>query len=267
MLTLIAKTKTPNFFIKAKLCNKEHCSCGAFGKTLTKTLNRGMDLPSDEAVPLPFEAASTACISGATKSGKTTWLFRLLKNKKVMFSEPVKKILYCYGIYQDTFDAMKRDIEGIEFLHGVPTQSEIEGFADGQHNLVILDDLSEQVVKDPNMERLFIQGAHHLNLSVFFVSHNCFRQGKCARTIALNTHYTVLFRNIRDGQQISLLGKQMYPGNNKALVEAYEDATSSKYGYLVIDSTANGEDVYRLRTKIFPAEDPWVYVPINYKSD
>ena len=59
----------------------------------------------------------------------------------------------------------------------------------------------------------------------------------------------------------------MFSDNNKALVEAYEDATSCKYGYLVIDSTANGDDAYRLRNNIFPGEDPLVYVPINYKMD
>ena len=217
----------------------------------------------NEVVPLPFEAASTACVSGSTKSGKTTWLFRLLRNKAVMFSEPVNKVLYCYGIYQDTFDNMKKEVQGIEFHEGVPSRTDVENFADGSHNMVILDDLSESVVKDPEMERLFVQGAHHRNLSVFFVSHNCFRQGKCARTIALNTHYTVLFRNIRDGQQISALGKQMFPGNGKALVEAYEDATSKKYGYLVIDCTANGDEAYRLRTDIFPGQDPVVYVPVK----
>ena len=96
-----------------------------------------------------------------------------------------------------------------------------------------MDDLSEGVVKDPDMEMLLVQGAHHSNLetrSVFFVSHNCFRQGKCARTIAFNTYYTILFRNIRAGQQISALGKQMFLGNSKAFVEAYEDATFRKYG-------------------------------------
>ena len=41
-------------------------------------------------------------------------------------------------------------------------------FSDGNHNLIVLDDLSEQVVKDPKMERLFVHGAHHLNLSVFY---------------------------------------------------------------------------------------------------
>ena len=43
-------------------------------------------------------------------------------------------------------------------------------FSDGNHTLIILDDLSEQVVKDPEMERLFVQGAHHLNLNVFILA-------------------------------------------------------------------------------------------------
>ena len=248
---------------KCEICDKSFSKPYNYKRHLKRFHENPKELMVKETVALPFEEGSTAIISGCTKSGKTTWLFRLLRNKEIMFSQPVQKTLYCYGIYQDTFDAMKKEISGIEFFEGVPNQLDIESFADGRHNLVILDDLSEKVVKEPDMERLFVQGAHHLNLSVFFVSHNCFRQGKCARTIALNTHYTVLFRNIRDGQQIACLGKQMFPGNNKALVEAYEDATSEKYGYLVIDSTANGENIYRLRTKIFPGEDPWVYVPIK----
>ena len=43
-----------------------------------------------------------------------------------MFSEPVNKILYCYSIYQDTFDSMKKEVEGIEFLEGIPSRAEIE---------------------------------------------------------------------------------------------------------------------------------------------
>ena len=34
-----------------------------------------------------------------------------------------------------------------------------------------------------------------------------FAQGKCERTIALNTHYIILFKIMRDRQQIVNLGK------------------------------------------------------------
>ena len=68
---------------------------------------------------------------------------------------------------------------------------------------------------------------------------------------------------MRDGQQIVSLGKQLYPGKGMVLIEAYKDATKQKYGYLIIDMTANGDDTYRMRSKIFPGEDPWVYIPQN----
>ena len=46
---------------------------------------------------------------------------------------------------------------------------------------------------------------------------------------------------IRDGQQISTLEKQIFPGNDKVLLEGYMDATC-KYGYLVIDSRLQVEN-------------------------
>ena len=48
-----------------------------------------------------------------------------------------------------------------------------------------------------------------------------------------------------------------------ALVEAYKDATKQQYRYLIIDLTTNGDNTYRMRSKIFPGEDPWVYIPLN----
>ena len=36
-------------------------------------------------------------------------------------------------------------------------------------------------------------------------------------------------------RKLSNLGKQLYPGNSKIFMEAYEDATSHIHGYLVID--------------------------------
>ena len=153
-----------------------------YKKTLYKPYNLKCHVKaahgSKDTVALPFEEASTVCLKGATKSGKSTWLHRLLKNKDVMFSVMVKKkSLFCYIIYQPLFDEMKTDVSDITFHEGLPTEQEVKDFTDGNHNLVILDDLSDEAVKDPDFERLFTRGAHHLNTSVFFVSHNCFCQG------------------------------------------------------------------------------------------
>ena len=44
------------------------------------------------------------------------------------------------------------------------------------------------------------------------------------------------------------LGKQLYPSNSKVFMEAYEDATSTVHGYLVIDCDPTSPQDLKLRT-------------------
>ncbi len=109
------------------------------------------------------------------------------------------------------------------------------------------------------MELLFTQGCHHRRLSVIFITQNLYGQGKSARTIALNCWYLVLFKNIRGTSQIQTLGRQLFPGRSKALVESFGDATKESWGYLVVDLSPRAKDEYRLRSKIYPDEDTIIY--------
>jgi hypothetical protein len=95
---------------------------------------------------------------------------------------------------------------------------------------------------------------------VIYITQNLYGQGRSARTIALNTWYLVLFKNVRDASQIARLGRQLFPGRPGILLEAYRDVTKTPYNYLVVDMSPQGEDTYRLRTRVFPGEDPVVYV-------
>ena len=81
-----------------------------------------------------FLSSTTICISGCTRSGKTTWLRRLLEEK--WFDIPPKGIMYCYGVWQDVFDSMK----DIEFHEGLPSTK-------GQNQMgIILAPLKEYLV-------------------------------------------------------------------------------------------------------------------------
>ena len=88
---------------------------------------------------------------------------------------------------------------------------------------------------------------------------NIFHKNKHSRTVSLNAHYMVLFKNVRDASQITNLAKQMYPGNVKYLKSSYEDATNKHYGYFLIDLKSDTSDLPRLRTDIFPGEIHYVY--------
>ena len=211
---------------------------------------------------LPFEQCSSICISGQTGSGKTQWVYKFLTNINDMYSkDPPTKILYCYGIHQDLFEQMERSVPHFYSKQGLPTVEELDEFTrDKRHKLIIIDDLMHEVMQNKDMELLFTQGTHHKCVSVILITQNLYPGGKHARTIALNTWYMVLMKNLRDVSQVSILGRQLYPGKSKGFLQAYEDALNcEKYGYFVVDMSPHAEDRYRLRTRIFPQEDPIIY--------
>lgn len=213
---------------------------------------------------IPFQPCSSMCISGQTGSGKTRFVYRLLTHLDEMYvKEPPKRILYCYGIHQPLFDKIEQHISNLKLHHGLPSNETIQDLtSDRQHTLIVLDDLMHRVVQDVDMELLFTQGCHHRRLSVIFITQNIFPRGSKSRTIALNTYYLVLMKNMRNASQISVLGRQLYPGRSKLLIDAYTDATKQAFGYLVVDTSPQGNDKYRLRTNIFPEEEPVVYTSL-----
>ena len=154
---------------------------------------------------------------------------------------------------------MEKTLNHFSLHEGLPSSEIIESFSDGHHNVIILDDLMSELVKNSEMEKLFTQGCHHLKLSLVIISHNIFHQGKCSRTIALNTSYLVLFKNPRDSQQLSHLGRQIFGNKAIGFLEAYADVHKEPYSYLLVDITPYIRDEFRLRSHIFSDECVTLY--------
>ena len=66
-----------------------------------------------------------------------------------------------------------------------------------------------------------------MDVSVMFLTQNIFH--KKAKTMTLNAHYLVLFKNPRDASQLTYLARQMYPSKPKFMIDAFADATSEPY--------------------------------------
>ena len=212
---------------------------------------------------IPFKPCSSMVISGGTGSGKTTWVYKLLQNLPRMYvGDPIVETMYCYGIHQPLYDEMQKTLDNFTLHPGLPTAVEIDEYTkDHQHKLIIIDDLMKQVIRNDEMELLFTQGCHHRRISVIFITQNLIPQGRNSRNIALNTWYLVLMHNMRDAMQIAYLGRQIFPAKQKYLEEAYHDAMKMPFGYLVVDTSPQAEEKYRVRRSIFPGEDPIVYLP------
>ena len=102
---------------------------------------------------------------------------------------------------------------------------------------------------------LFTQGSHHRNLTVVLLLQNFFQKGKSIRSATLNAQYIVLFKNLRDKSQASVLGRQMYPFKGEAFINPVEDAPRAPFRDMVMNLLPEMQEEYRLRTNIFP-NDP-----------
>ena len=205
---------------------------------------------------VPFLAGSPIMISGPTGVGKTYFTYRLLSSN--MFTETIDSVLYCYGVYQPFFDTMS--MTSLEFHDGVPGLDTVQKLHNGKFNIIVLDDLLDHVIKSVDTQNLFTKYCHHYNITVILLTQNVFAQGPCSRTISLNTHILILFANKRDESQAITLGKQLYPHNVKGFLQAYEDATTQPFGYLVVDCDPKSPRQLKLRTNIFPGDVPICYL-------
>ena len=153
---------------------------------------------------LRFQSPFGMYVSGPTTSGKSSFVFELLKNYRKVFNPVPTRVVYAYAVWQDSFNVFKN----VEFVCGSSSVLENGFFNPKIDNLLIVDDLMEEISNNKAAAALFTRGIHHQNISVIFISQNMFKQGKSMRDIVLNCQYFVLMNSPRDVQQIQYLARQ-----------------------------------------------------------
>jgi hypothetical protein len=196
---------------------------------------------------LPFKHPFTGICSGPTGCGKTELMKNILLNIDKMMEPPPQKIIWYYAEYQPKLETALRTL--VEFREGIPDVSEFQG---NKRVLLIIDDCMSECSSE--ITKLFTKGSHHRNISVWFIVQNFFHQNKELRTITLNAHYIILFKNPRDKQQVKVLARQMYARDSKDMEDAFTMATSEPHGYLLVDLKQDTPDNLRMRSKIIPGE-------------
>lgn len=210
----------------------------------------------------------TAMFSGATSSGKTVLIRRLLKNHRYTIAglPQTLNVLWCFGTDQELYKQPIGANVRVKYHEGlIRDMKSIKGV-----HVIVVDDLMTELASDETLVNLFTKHSHHSNISVIFVVQNLFTEGKYSRTISRNAKYIFLMKNARDKRQIATLASQIYPGNHRVLLDAYEKATKPPYGYLCIDFDPRTAEDYRLKSRLTPEETPdelkkYITAPIIYK--
>ena len=201
-----------------------------------------------------FVSPSNVIITGASQTGKTHFIIKVIKNADQLFTNPPVKIVYCYNIYQKSFDQINKYVE---FHRGLPNINEIASVK-GEHVVVIIDDLMQEI--GSKMANLFTVETHHLNITCFFVLQNMFYQNKYLRTMTLNAHFLVLKRQSRDCTQISILARPIFGSKAKEFLRIYDEIMEKPYSYLIINIHPSNKFRVSVHLDIFPDEYEVTYV-------
>ena len=142
----------------------------------------------------------TSVVAGPTGSGKSEWVLRLIDNANEMTEPPPSRIWYCYGEFQPTFNNYPR----IRFREGLPDMS--DAVFDGSESNFRRSHVGDQSTGRKRVYENFASSQRQRS-----ISHSKLVRQKQKRTISLNTHYLMLFKNPRDATQFATLASQMYP--------------------------------------------------------
>jgi hypothetical protein len=187
----------------------------------------------------------TLICSGASKSGKTCLISKIIKDRDELMTPKIENIFFCYSIWQPEYDELVK--HGVTFIDNIFDVDQVDKT---KTNLIIYDDMMDECASDKSLANVFTKGSHHNNISVILLCQNLFNKQKHWRTISLNTNYFIIFKNPRDMSQINYLARQLYPNDSKFLLEAYIDASKKPHGYLFIDMCQATENEIRVQTSI-----------------
>ena len=210
-----------------------------------------------------FKCPSSIIIAGPSQCGKTTFTRQLLQQADYLFERPIRKIIYCYGQWQESFKDMA---EQVEFIEGIPEDIPTMFPPQCRPGILVLDDLMRNCSDDERILDLLAKVSHHCDVTCIYLTQNLFPPGKFSRSISLNAHCIIAFNKPRDTLGFRTLAQQAFAGRVPYVLESFQDATSKPFGYLVMDLHPRTPNIQRLRAKILPATHTYPVIYVDKKS-
>lgn len=210
-----------------------------------------------------FKCPSSIIIAGPSQCGKTTFTRQLLQQADSLFERPIRKIVYCYGQWQECFKNMA---SRVTFVEGIPEDIPSLFPPNCRPGILILDDLMRNCSDDERILDLFTKVSHHCDVTCIYLTQNLFPPGKFSRSISLNAHYVITFNNPRDTLGFRTLAQQAFAGRVPYVWESFQDATSKPFGYLLMDLHPRTPNIQRLRTNILSGSHAYPVIYVDKKT-
>lgn len=193
-------------------------------------------------------------VCGPVRSGKSTYIFNLLKNRDRLLSHHMDYILYFYGERSKTVNDIEVTFGSIvTTIQGMP--EDLDSFIrnDGSYGLMIFDDLMASAAYSEQLLQLTTTKCQHHLISWILIMQNLFFGARERITMMRSAHYLTLFSNPLDQSIAQHLAGKIMPNDRKTFMDIYTYATNKPNGYLFIDGAQKTPPEARFRAQLFDA--------------
>jgi hypothetical protein len=206
---------------------------------------------------LKFKLPFGMIVVGASGAGKSTFILKFIAQCDQLIEPKPASVAYCFGEMSSLVPLLQKC--GVSVYAGVPSEELIKRHA--KPLLLILDDCLLDI-SQKTLSEMFTKKSHHQHYACVFASQDAFDPKiKVARQ---NAQYIVLMRSPNSALAIRNIGVQLFPKQLDYFLDAYKQATSVPFGYMLIDNHASSDPTLRLRTNIFKDDDEQIiFIPKN----
>jgi ABC-type dipeptide/oligopeptide/nickel transport system ATPase component len=203
-------------------------------KFLLKTHNPHFDT---HHIKLPFRMI----IAGNSGSGKTQTLLNLLYNMPDTFEKifivTKNKDEPLYNYLED-----KLGKDGLSVKEGLTELPDVDSLDKEQNNLIVLDDLVNEPLKQQRPVADFFIRARKKNASIIYISQSFYAVPKLIRD---NISYLII-KQVSSMKNLTMICRECSLGiDKKQLKKIYDDATQSKQDFLLIDLEGDKDERFR----------------------
>lgn len=253
-------------------------------------------------VDATFRHPFTMMVSGASETGKSTFVSNLMKNRKHLIDlgvgneEKLPDFDYVYiiigtnatenqifiDLYKDLIHGGVPVVELWELKKLFDTKKKLkEDFpvkldtllsqhhSAGKKGCIILDDLMQEMGDNDFLTSAFTRMSTHFNLSVIYITQNLFFKGQKASnstTVYRNCKHLVLFESRNDKTVLSFVAQKI--GHGKAM-RAFLEAALENFRYIVINFDLKRDKRIQFTTDIFREDTlfkPILSQPIPFQT-
>lgn len=216
-----------------------------------------------------FKTPCSILIAGPSQSGKTSLVYKMLREKHRLFVPAPSRVLLVYKENQQLYQKMRKLKLIQEMVSTLPSLEDLKTMAKAEKQkagslMIIFDDQMLETAKNMSYLEAWSVSCHHLNMTLVFLAQHLFFDSPVFRSLSMNSQIMILMKNPKDLRSVSTLASRMYPYHSKFMVDAFKTATKDGYGYLVVDYQQPTPEHLRLRSHMLRSERPMrIYLEKN----